>query len=390
MLDSMYSAVSGLQANQAMLDTVGNNIANVNTVGFKTGDVTFEDLLSQTIGGASAPTAGLGGINPYQVGLGVRIAGTSTDFTQGTSQNTGRPLDVSIQGDGFLIGQSNGQTLYTRAGSLSLDANGQLTSPDGMLIQGWTADQTGAVNTNGPLGPIAIPTGAQIPATATKNITLNGNVALTNGTPPTTSVNVFDSLGNQSTMTLSFAQSGSGWTVTGSIGGTTVGTATLPFSTTNGTTTSPSVAMGPYTLQIASLSANGGPSTVAVANQDGAPAGSLETYSISSTGLIEGAFSNGQTRAIGQLALASFANPAGLAHAGDTNFSATANSGLAQIGTAGSGSRGLLSPGTLEASNVDLGKQFTELITAQRGYEANTKVVTTSNTVLGDLVNMVQ
>ena len=390
MLRSLYTAVSGLQANQTMLDTVGNNVANINTVGFKGQDVEFEDLLTQQIAGASSPTTGLGGINSYDVGLGVRIAGTATDLSQGTSQNTGRPLDLSIQGDGFLITNDNGRALYTRAGQLSLDANGNLVTPDGMRVQGWTATG-GVVSTTSPLGSLAIPSGSQIPATATANITLSGNVALTGTTPPTTSVSVYDALGNASTLTLAFAQDPKtgAWSVTGTQGTTTVGTAALSFNT-NGTAATSSVKLGGYTLQIGNITANGGPATVAVANQDGASAWSLQSYSISTTGVIEGTYSNGQTQALGQIALAVFSNPGGLAHAGDTAFTATANSGLAQVGAPGSGQHGLIAPGTLEQSNVDLGKQFTELVTAERGYQANTKMVTTDDQILNDLVNMVQ
>lgn len=391
MLLSLYSAVSGLQANQTMLDTVGNNIANVNTTGFKGTGVQFQDLLSQTIAGATTPTAGLGGTNGYQMGLGVRVAGTTTDFTEGTELTTGRALDVSIQGNGFLIGVKNGQDYYTRAGSLNLDANGNLVTPDGMFVQGWMANSSGVVSTAGAIGNIVVPTGASVPAVATTQITLQGNIALNSGSAPTASYTVYDSLGNPSTMTLTFTQpAGGGWQVTGTDGTTTVGPATVPLNAVTGATSAPTMTLGGYTLNIGNLTANGGGSTVSVASQNGAPAGTLQSFSISDTGVIEGAFSNNVTQPIGQIGLATFANPNALSHAGNTSFTASANSGLAQVGTAATGSRGVFSPGTLESSNVDLGQQFTDMIQAQRGFEANTKMVTTDNTILGDLVGMVQ
>jgi len=146
----MFSAVSGLRSHQTMMDVVGNNIANVNTTGYKSNSVVFEDLLSQTLRGAGAPTSSVGGTNPAQVGLGVRAAGIQTSFVQGAAQATGRSTDLAIQGDGFFVVNQGGEQLFTRAGSLSLDASGRLATVDGAIIQGWGADRSRAWSTRTP------------------------------------------------------------------------------------------------------------------------------------------------------------------------------------------------------------------------------------------------
>ena len=155
MLRSLYSGISGLRAHQTMLDVTGNNIANVNTAGFKASSTQFQDTLSQMTQGASGPQAETGGSNPAQIGLGVRVAGVSTNFAQGSSQSTGRATDMMISGDGFFVTSKGGQQLFTRAGAFSLDAAGQLVSPDGGILQGWTA-VNGVVNTGGPIGDLAL------------------------------------------------------------------------------------------------------------------------------------------------------------------------------------------------------------------------------------------
>ena len=181
MLRSLFSGVSGLDANQEYIDTIGNDIANINTTGYKSNEVQFEDLLGQTVAGATAPTATSGGIDPTQVGLGVKVAGIEANFTQGTSEQTGNPLDLSIQGDGFFIAQGSNQVYYTRSGSLDLDGSGNLVTPDGYLVQGWPATADGAINTSAPLGALSIPSGQQIAANATSAITLGGNLAAQSG-----------------------------------------------------------------------------------------------------------------------------------------------------------------------------------------------------------------
>ena len=433
-----------MDANQEWIDTIGNDIANINTTGYKSNEVQFEDLLGQTQAGATAPTSTEGGVNPTQVGLGVKVAGIEANFTQGTSEQTGNPLDLSIQGNGFFIAQSSNETVYTQAGSLDLDGNGNLVTPNGDLIQGWPATSNGDIDTSAPLGNLTIPSGQQITANQTQNVTLGGNLAPQSGwTPPTgaaggasatgssTSVTTYAANGSTQSLDLSFEQdttlptgaptgATSAWTVQGVLdapGGTpdytNATTATLYFNdsgnlvgytdqkgntSTSGTSFSLTVpnettgaaagATQAFTLKVPTVTANSSSDTVSVLGQDGNAPGTLQSYSIGDTGLIQGVFSNGQTLNLGQIALATFANPDGLLRAGDTNFEATANSGLAQVGAPGNGSVGTIQAGTLEASNVDLATEMTELIEAQNGFEANGSVISTSNTLLQDLVNL--
>ena len=420
MLRSMFAAVSGLQAHQTFMDVVGNNIANVNTTGFKAGTVEFEDLLSQTMHGAGSPSAGVaGGTNPAQVGLGVRLAGIGTNFSQGASQETGRQTDFAIQGDGFFIVNQGGIRAYTRNGSFALDGLGQLVTGDGGLLQGWQADPNGNVNTNSSVGTLKIPVGETIAPITTSTISIGGNLPSDTATGATVnvSIDVNNSLGASVPLRMQFAKvadsAGSiNWTVTtyDSANNVVAGPSNVRFNTSGALTT------GNIALTQAQLNAVAGTSgtwaaggvsmdfgaatdadrltgsatlnSVAALSQDGSTIGSLVSFSVGQDGLISGVFSNGRTQALGQMALANFADPSGLIKDGSSLFTTSANSGLPQVGVAGIGGRGTLTGGTLEGSNVDLGQEFTNMIVAQRGFEANAKVITTSDELLQDLVNL--
>jgi flagellar hook protein FlgE len=416
MLRSLFSGVSGLDAHQQMLDVIGNNIANVNTTGFKSSSTQFEDILSQQVQGAGAAQNGNGGTNPIQVGLGVRVAGTSTDFSQGALQTTGRSTDMAIQGDGFFVVKQAGQALYTRAGSLSFDATGRLVNPDGAVLQGWLANgATHVVNPNGPTTDLIFPQGQIIPSTATADITVGGNLPPTMPitAPATTastssSITVYDSQGNAVPVTLTFtydpATAPNPWKVAATdAANVSLGTQALAFSGTGNLTTpaAPGTfaitggALGALSVKVGLqapgtplVSFGGTPSATAI-SQDGAPSGTLQSFSVASSGTVSGVFSNGQSEVLGQVALADFNNPMGLDHVGGSLYRTTANSGIAQVGVSGTGARGLISSGTVEMSNVDLAAQFTQLIVAQRGFEANTKVIHTSDTILQDLINLI-
>ena len=280
MLRSLFAGISGLRVNQAMLDVTGNNIANANTTGFKGSTTVFQDTLSQMLTGASGANADNGGTNPIQIGLGVQLAGTSTNFAQGSAQSTGRITDLMIQGDGMFVVRDGNEQLYTRAGAFTFDENGDLETLTGNRVQGYRLDATGA------------PTGGLVDVS----------------------------------------------------------------------------------LDTAAL---------------GLPAGvEITSYSIGADGVVRGSFSDGVPRDIAQIAIADFANPMGLEKVGETSFRASANSGAAQLGIAGEGRRGKLVGGTLEMSNVDLAAEFTNLILAQRGFQASSRVITTSDQVLEDLVNI--
>src|SRR5919112_3445163 len=177
MLRSLFSGISGLRAHQQMMDVTGNNIANVNTTGYKSSQAVFQDTLSQMVTAAGAPQNQAGGTNPAQIGLGVRLASISANFGQGAAQTTGRSSDMMIQGDGFFVVKSGGESLFTRAGSFSFDANGSLTTPNGQVVQGWTAKSDGTVNTAGAPGDIKLPIGISLAPEATTAFTLTGNLS---------------------------------------------------------------------------------------------------------------------------------------------------------------------------------------------------------------------
>ena len=419
MLRSMYSGVSGLRSHQTMMDTIGNNIANVNTVGYKSSTVVFSDMLSQILSGAAAPAPMQGGQNPAQVGLGVRLAGTTTNFTQGSVQATGRATDLAIQGDGFFIVNSGGVQHYTRAGAFNFDALGQLVSPDGAIVQGWVANNQGQINTNAPVQDLRIPIGQIIQPVQTSTVTVGGNLpaGAEDGEQVPTTISVIDAQGTEYSVTVIFEKTDADeWTVTASIPDPADPSATIPLTVGPSTqiTFDPATGQhtlgGPLTLTFGAgtgwvgdatvnlnlgdpedpnaLAQFAGEATAQAIDRDGYGIGFLRSFSVSPTGVIEGVFSNGVRRPLGQVALANFNNPTGLIKAGGTMFQASANSGVAQIGTPGTGELGSVSGGMTEMSNVDLAQEFTNLIIAQRGFQANSRVISASDEILQDLVNL--
>ncbi len=416
MIRSMSSALSGMRNHQVMLDVVGNDIANVSTVGFKSSTTVFSDVLTQTLQGASAPGIGgaTGGTNPAQIGLGSRLAGTVQSFTQGAIQRTGRSTDVAIQGDGFFVVEANGEQMYTRGGALTLDGAGNLTTAEGFLIQGWQADVTGTINTNAPIDSVAIRVGDNLNPNQTQGVTIGGNLSAgaAVGTTTTLTLNGYDEQGTTVPINLTYTRTAplasNTWTVTA-----TYGAAATPVALTDNTLvfdgagelTTPAdhdinIAGGlipgfpnPITLSLGDAGTPGrvtqfaGASTVSVTDQNGSAAGSLQAFSIGQDGVITGSYSNGRSKAIGQIALAVFTNPQGLERIAGA-WRQTANSGLAQTGIAGTGGKGMLSSGTLEMSNVDLAEEFTRLIVAQRGFQGNARVITTADEVLQEVVNL--
>ncbi|MHB8189189.1 MAG: flagellar hook protein FlgE [Ferrimicrobium sp.] len=434
MTRSLSSAISGIDANQQWLDNISNNIANSNTDGYQSSSIQFADLLYQQQQGAGAPQAGVtGGTNPIEIGSGVKVASTQTNFAQGTLQQTGNPTDLAIQGQGFLVVAQGGQTSYTRAGSLQLDASGQLVTPTGAIVQGWTPNAAGVINQSSPIGAIAIPQGQAANPVSTQNITLGGNLPVASSASQsyTTTTTAYDSLGSAIPITVTFTPVSSGgvvtpneWnlvaTTTNAAGTTTTLTSTTNppvanfssttgqiTSITNSETTNPNaVALtgfpsnyslpSGYTMNLdlptagtpGAVTQFAGSESVQITNQDGSPSGSLTGFSIGSNGTIDGSYANGKTQVLGQISLATFANPEGLAKIGNLMYQATLNSGNAQLGSPSTGGRGSLVGGSVETSNVNLGTQLTDLIVAQTGYQANTKVVSTTATVLQALVQM--
>jgi flagellar hook protein FlgE len=403
-LRSLFSGITGLRQHQTLMDVVGNNIANVNTTGYKSSSVVFEDTLSQMMRAASAPNAGVGGVNPAQVGLGVQLGAISTNFAQGSAQNTGRATDLMIQGDGFFVLRNSNTEQYSRAGSFTFDTDGRLVNPEGMRVQGWTGTG-GVVNTNAAPADILLPAGTIIPPKASASVVVGGNIQ-PDANPATDILTlgqtVYDASGAGHPLTITLTGDGAGnYAVTVTDANDPGGTfsdpgATLAFDPTTGQLTTTPVTDdvvlpdGTTTVSIdfSSMTRFGGPKSANVKSADGYPAGSLQGFQISGDGSLTGVFSNGQKTLMAKVALAGFNNPMGLEKAGNSTYRSTTNSGNAQINVPGSGGVGTLLGGAVEMSNVDLAGEFTNLIIAQRGFQANSRVITTSDQMLQDLVDI--
>jgi flagellar hook protein FlgE len=390
MLRSLYAGISGLRSHQTMLDVTGNNIANVNTTAFKSSSTQFQDTLSQLTQGAGGPQEGIGGTNPAQVGLGVLVAGISTNFAQGSTQATGKASDLMISGDGFFVTRQGNQTSYTRAGAFDFDADGRLTSPDGSLVQGWSAVD-GVVADGGQIGDIQLPLNAISPGVATTAATMGGNLPsdAAVGAKLVRDIEVFDASGAARSLTLTFTRSAAGWDVAGvdsAAPGTPVNAA-LTFA--NGTQTSTGLmTVNGVAVDLSKVSGFASLTSIATTAKDGRAAGKLESYTLSKDGTLIGSFSNGASQALARVVLATFTNPSGLEKAGSSSYRATFNSGDVQIGAPGADGFGSLTSGALEMSNVDLSQEFTNLIVAQRGFQANARIITTSDEVLQELTNL--
>ncbi|MBU7008273.1 flagellar hook protein FlgE [Phosphitispora fastidiosa] len=426
MMRSMFSGVSGLRNHQLRMDVIGNNIANVNTIGYKRARVTFQDMLSQNIRGASSPQGGKGGTNPQQIGLGMTVNSIDILHTQGSSETTGKVTDMMVDGDGFFMVGDGNNTFYTRAGNFDFDSAGNLISPSGLMVKGWMADDSsGDIDTTGAISGIQIPKGQAIQPQETQNISLVGNLdanAVTYDdtvTPPTgttvpVSLTVYDSLGNSWPLTLHLDKDSAsgqwlvtridnpGWTTAPSVSGgpiifdstgklTAAGDGPLVITGAPPNANAFVAGTNPITVDISSLTgyaSDSGESNVELNSQDGYSSGVLNGYSIDKTGIVTGRFSNGLTKQLAQVTLANFNNPAGLMKVGENNYVSSNNSGQAQIGTAGSGGRGDISPGKIEMSNVDLSQEFTDMIVTQRGFQANSRIITVSDEMLQELVNL--
>lgn len=415
MLQALLAGVASIKAQQTRMNVIGNNLANVNTTAYKGSRVTFQDMIAQTLRGAGRPSADLGGTNAIQFGLGVLIAGTDVNNEQGSLNATNRPTDFSIQGNGFFMVSNGDRVAYTRDGAFDLDANGDLVHrATGERMTGWSADPaTGLIDTNQPVGPnsrLTIPIGARTAVQQTTDITWAGNldnrVFDTAGLQSTQAVvRVFDSLGGQHDMTLTLTETATpnewSWSVAGQNGDTVTGGGTLVFDPANGQLLSgspgsisltPPVASGvpafPMDLDLSSISQLAAEMQVNASNQNGFAPGSLSSFSVGTDGVITGLYTNGLTRPLGQISVAIFPNANGLERMGSNLWRNTDNSGVAVVGTPRTGGRGSINSGFLEQSNIDIGNEFTDLIVTQRGFQANTKVVTTVDEMLQDLINM--
>lgn len=397
MLRSLFSGISGLKAHQTMMDVVGNNIANVNTAGFKSSTVVFEDTLSQMMRAAAAPSSAAGGINPAQIGLGVQTGAIQTNFLQGSAQTTNKATDLMVQGDGFFVVKDGNQETYTRSGSFTFDTDGYLVNSDGNYVEGYPATN-GVVDPYGNLTTIRLQVGSTISGTPTTNTVISGNLQNSTTSDRVLSSIAFDTLGAAHNMQIKLTSNGGGGydvevtdttdgtTATGSVAFTAAGA----YDAAGSTAATITLADGTTTVafDLSGLSNYAGVESIQTKSYDGSSAGTLQSFQIAPDGTVIGIYSNGVKRNEAQLAIANFNNPQGLEKVGDSMYRTTPNSGLAQTGVPGGGGRGTIISGALEMSNVDLGAEFTNLIIAQRGFQANSKVITASDEMLQDLVNI--
>jgi len=411
MSSSFSTALSGLSANATAIDIVGNNLANLNTTGFKADTITFQSLVTQSIG------AGLGAT---QVGFGVGTPITLANFSQGALESTGGPLDAAIQGDGFFVvsGAVTGNTEYTRGGSFQVNTEGQLTTASGDLVQGWTM-ANGVLNTNLPTGNITVPVGALAPPVATQNMStsLNLDAGAASGGTFSTSIQVYDSLGTAHIVTATFTQSGTPnqWNYSISVPNADVSsgtftplTGTLTFDS-NGNlvtpaSTDPSAVLAVtgladgasdmninwnlYTNGNADITQYDQASAASAQSQDGTAAANLVSVGLGNGGQVLAQYSDGQQVVVAQMAMADIRNPDSLVASGNSNYEASALTALPAIGLPGTGGRGTVLGGSVEASNVNIATEFTNLIVFQQGYEANAHVITTENTLSQDTINL--
>jgi flagellar hook protein FlgE len=409
------ASLSGLFANQQKLSVIGNNLANINTVAFKASSVQFMDLVSQNVGGSSA--------NPMQVGLGVTTGAISPNFTQGGLETTGVSSHVAIQGRGFfMVGNGGNDRSYTRAGDFSFDANGRMVSAEGLAVQGYTQTDpvTGNIITTGQPADIIIPPGVlRAPGPTTQfSTTTNLNASALVGDTFTASVQIYDALGDVHVATVTYTNTGPGaWgydvsvdggDVTGGTAGTpvSIGTGNVTFGPTGLMTapaadvviTSPAWANGAaptnFTWDLydannqASLTGYAAASATSSITQNGYAAGTINPITIDNDGNIQATIGTGRTIVIAQLAIATFNNPQGMQKLGANRFAETQAAGIPNVGVANTGGRGSVFGSALEQSNVDIAQEFTQMILAQRGYQANSRSITVADELLVETLNL--
>lgn len=429
MMRAMYSVISGLKNHQTKMDVIGNNIANVNTYGFKKGRVVFRDTLYQTMSTGSAPQNGRGGTNQMAVGLGMKLGSIDTICTPAPSQTTGKNTDLCINGNGYFMVQDGDEVFYSRSGAFDFDVDGNFYSVgNGALVQGWIADPNNdwTIDTNANYSPINIGNLSTVLPTASKGMTFTGNLNFSTAVsdpdadppvinePVITSKHVVDSRGDIHTVSFRFVKTeevagattwqymisyddmtfGSDDDVSGTLtfdsngsltdinGSGTTNPINLPIELTNG---ADDLSLD---IDFSAITEYEGKSNAWAEYVDGYSAGELTSISIDGNGVIKGTYSNEITKDLAQIALATFQNPAGLTNKGDSFYQVSSNSGDAKVGVPGQGDGGALIPGSLEMSNVDLSEEFVDMITTQRGFQANSRIITASDEMLQELVNL--
>jgi len=410
MLSSLYSGVTGINAAGYTMSVVGNNIANSNTVGFKASYTSFADILSQSLGGA---------VGGNQVGRGVALTDIGTVFSQGSFENTTNGTDLAIEGAGFFIVADSSGRYYTRAGNFIMDEEGYLVNPSGFKLQGYSVDATGALITT--VSDINVANVSSAPKETTSfSITANLDGSADTGDTYSTTITIYDSIGEAIPLSITFTKraGANAWDYTASIPssmgtvGTTTASGSIQFDADgnldmlDGTTTFsdksffidlPGTGGADFTVTWDLWdSGTSGPTTdltgYAAASdtnalfQDGYSPGAIQTISVDQDGQIIGLFTNGQTRTLGQVLLADFISPYGLTKMGRSLYAESANSGQPTVGSPNTGGRGRIASNSLEMSNVDMASEFVKMITTQRAYQANARVITTSDELLSELM----
>lgn len=402
-LTSLFTAVSGLNTYGNAMGVIGNNIANVGTAGFKSSRATFADLVSATLGGGSSSTP---------VGLGVFLNDVQTSFSQGSLSNTGNTLDLAIDGNGFFgLRDNSGVASYTRAGQFEVNNLGEVVDPSGRFLQGYQASPTGIIL--GTVGNITLSTATVAPqATSTAGVEANLDSAaavpaaafsvadattynFSNG------ITVYDTLGTQHQLRLYYVKaSANTWNLHSTVdGGAATARTNLVFSSSGALTSggaqtfSLTIAGGAATPQsvamdFSGLTQYGAASNLTNQNQDGFTSGSFQNLSVDSAGRVVAQFTNGQTRTLAQVVLSRFTNPNGLTRSGENGFAESIDSGAPLEGAPTNNGLGRLISQTIEQSNVDLGKEFVDMIITQRAFQANSRAITTSDEMLQELVNL--
>ena len=407
MIGSLFAGISGLNANSTAMTVIGDNIANVNTTAFKSNRASFANVLSQSLGGGGGS----------DIGRGVDFWGTTPIWSQGSLENTSSPMDMAINGRGFFeVVDDSGSSFYTRAGEFTFNNEGELVNPDDLVLQGYTVQSVAANGTMtlGSITNIQIPTESTSPPSATTEFTVDVNLdsgALVGDTYSTT-ITVYDSLGNDIPMAIDFVKTGNNaWTWQASSPLATAvapaGPTAITFDPATGELTAgadPSIALTlsngavmpalTWDLYDAAGVTNGditqyaSPSATTFQTQNGYPAGMLRSVSVDEAGVITGSYSNGQLVPLFQVALVDFPSYYGLTKMGNNLYGASLESGDAMPGMPGSGRLGSISPSSIEMSNVDLAQEFVKMITTQRAFQANSRVITTSDEILNELINI--
>jgi len=416
---AISTALTGINAAATAIDVIGNNLANLNTTGFKAGTVSFQDLLSETLGGS-------------QIGLGVQSPYVTTNYAQGSITAETGPFDAAISGNGFfIVTDSNGQILLTRDGTFAPNASGTLETLTGQAVQGWQAAPDGTINTSGPLTDLTIPVGQLYPPIPTTAFSLNANLdsASAAGTTFSQQIEAVDSLGNPVPLTVTFTASTTPgqWNYQVTVPASTVspgtGTAPVDLLTTPGTITftssgilaTPTAADSPIALTVPALADGGTIGTAGIVDwnlydstgaptltqfsqasavsanaQNGFPPAQLTSVALGTNGLIEATYSNGVQQTVGELAIGTVQNTQSLASAGNNNLSLTGASSTLTVGTPGTGGRGTVLGQSLEASTVDITTEFANLLIFERSYQANSRVITASDEIVQDTMALIK